>query len=118
MRSGLVEALARELVGEVGLVGAPVLLVRVETSPDDIKGMARAQGILTARGGMTSHAAIVSRELGIPCVVGTTDATIRLANGTLVTVDGRAGTVMAGAAPVVAPLFARAARPRAPPLAV
>jgi pyruvate,water dikinase len=79
------------------------ILVAHHTSPDWVPLMRRAAAVVTDAGGMTSHAAIVSRELGIPCIVGTTDATIRLANGTLVTVDGGAGTVMAGAAPVVAP---------------
>ena len=58
--------------------------------------MRAAQAILTARGGMTSHAAIVSRELGIPCVVGTKEATKRLKDDTVVTVDGARGLIYLG----------------------
>ena len=53
--------------------GEPVILVRMETSPEDIHGMHAAQGILTSRGGMTSHAAVVARGMGRPCVVGAGD---------------------------------------------
>ena len=53
-----------------GRAGEPVILVRVETTPDDIHGMIAAQGILTAHGGMTSHAAVVARGMGKPCVCG------------------------------------------------
>ena len=74
-----------------------VLVTRM-TSPDWVPIMRRAAAIVTDAGGMTSHAAIVSRELGIPCVVGTRDGTRRLANGAAVTVDGSKGTVTAGAA--------------------
>ncbi len=74
-----------------------VLVTRM-TSPDWVPVMRRAAAIVTDSGGMTSHAAIVARELGLPCVVGTHNATATLASGTLVTVDGRAGTVVEGGA--------------------
>ena len=60
----------------------PVILVRVETSPEDIHGMKAARGILTARGGMTSHAAVVARGMGKPCVAGTTSVQVRYDNQT------------------------------------
>ena len=72
-----------------------VLVARM-TSPDWVPLMRRAAAIVTDAGGMTSHAAIVSRELGVPCVVGTRDATRVLTDGTRVTVDGSAGTVTLG----------------------
>ncbi len=56
---------------ELGKAGSAVVLVRPETSPDDVHGMLVAKGILTARGGATSHAAVVARGLGLPCVAGT-----------------------------------------------
>ena len=56
------------------------ILVRVETSPEDIHGMHAAKGILTARGGMTSHAAVVARGMGRPCVSGSTEITIDYKN--------------------------------------
>lgn len=72
------------------------ILVTHMTSPDWVPIMRRAAAIVTDAGGMTSHAAIVARELGVPCIVGAHDATRVLTTGTLVTVDGSAGTVMAG----------------------
>lgn len=75
------------------------VLVATMTSPDWVPIMRRAAAIVTDAGGMTSHAAIVSRELGVPCVVGTRTATRTLRDGTLVTVNGRDGTVVAGAVP-------------------
>ncbi|MGE5102583.1 MAG: phosphoenolpyruvate synthase [Deltaproteobacteria bacterium] len=72
------------------------ILVTHMTSPDWVPIMRRAAAIVTDAGGMTSHAAIVARELGLPCIVGARDATRLLSTGTLVTVDGSAGTVMAG----------------------
>jgi pyruvate,orthophosphate dikinase len=81
--------------------GERVVLARETTSPDDIHGMIAAQAIITAQGGATSHAAVVSRALGRPCVVGCGDGILALA-GTVVTVDG-AGRVFAGALPMVAP---------------
>ena len=72
------------------------VLVARRTSPDWVPVMRRAAAIVTDSGGMTSHASIVSRELGIPCVVGTAQATVRLRDGMEVTVDGGAGVVLPG----------------------
>lgn len=96
-----------------------VILVRVETSPEDIHGMHAAQGILTARGGMTSHAAVVARGMGRPCVSGC--AAIRVAEhsrefsvgqivvkeGDFITIDGASGEVILGKVPTVAPVLNR-----------
>ncbi len=86
--------------------GRRVVLVRSETSPDDVPGMARAAAVLTARGGLASHAAVVARGWGIPAVVGASDVVVdpdgmtvggrRLACGEIVTVDGSSGEVFAG----------------------
>ncbi len=96
----------------------PVILVRVETSPEDIHGMHAAKGILTARGGMTSHAAVVARGMGRPCVSGASAVSIKLAERTLVignrelkegdviTLDGATGEVMAGEVPTIEPELA------------
>lgn len=75
------------------------VLVAAMTSPDWVPVMRRAAAIVTDAGGMTSHAAIVSRELGIPCVVGTGKATSTLRTGAEITVDGTAGTIHAGFTP-------------------
>jgi len=95
--------------------GISVILVRTETSPEDIHGMHAAKGILTARGGMTSHAAVVARGMGRPCVSGagalSIDAkagTMRIGDrviraGDVLTIDGSTGEVMAGAVPTVQP---------------
>ncbi len=95
--------------------GEAVILVRVETSPEDIHGMHAARGILTARGGMTSHAAVVARGMGKPCVCGASDITIRhgerrftadgvvVAEGDVITIDGATGEVMLGEVPTVEP---------------
>jgi pyruvate,orthophosphate dikinase len=95
--------------------GEEVLLVRTETSPDDIHGMHASKGILTARGGMTSHAAVVARGMGKPCVCGAADIEIRerekvlrvgsveLGEGDIVTIDGGDGTVMSGKVPTIDP---------------
>ena len=72
------------------------VLVSAMTSPDFVPAMKRAVAIVTDAGGATSHAAIVSRELGIPCVVGTKEATKRLSDGIVVTVDGTRGNVYLG----------------------
>jgi pyruvate,water dikinase len=88
------------------------VLVATMTTPDWVPLMRRAAAIVTDSGGMTCHAAIVSRELGIPCVVGTGDATRTLRDGEIVTVDAREGVVREGreaAAPAVAPTAAPAA---------
>jgi pyruvate, orthophosphate dikinase len=89
--------------------GKSVILVRVETSPEDIHGMHAAAGILTARGGMTSHAAVVARGMGRPCVSGASAVridyraevmivgSVTLKKGDVITVDGSAGEVLLGA---------------------
>ncbi|HSG57011.1 MAG TPA: pyruvate, phosphate dikinase, partial [Paracoccaceae bacterium] len=98
--------------------GDKVILVRVETSPEDIHGMHAAKGILTARGGMTSHAAVVARGMGRPCVSGASAVSIdiaartlrigsrSLAEGDLITLDGSTGQVMAGEVPMIEPELA------------
>jgi pyruvate, orthophosphate dikinase len=95
--------------------GDKVILVRVETSPEDIHGMHAAQGILTARGGMTSHAAVVARGMGRPCVSGAGALAIDcktkrmrvgghdIAQGDVITIDGASGEVMLGEVPTVQP---------------
>lgn len=92
------------------------VLVAPMTSPDWVPTLRRAAGIITDSGGMTCHAAIVSRELRIPCIVGTREATRVLRDGELVTIDGRRGQVVAGApAQLPAPqLAAPAAAPASP----
>ncbi|WP_066557525.1 pyruvate, phosphate dikinase [Croceicoccus bisphenolivorans] len=82
--------------------GKAVILVRKTTSPDDIHGMIAARGIVTEQGGSTSHAAVVSRALGRPCVVGTGDGLVARA-GETVTIDGEAGLVFAGELPTEIP---------------
>jgi len=72
------------------------IIVTEMTMPDMVPAMKRAVGIITDEGGMTSHAAIISRELGVPAVVGTGDATRTLSNGQMVTLDGSKGTVLVG----------------------
>src|SRR2546421_3379220 len=95
---------------QLGKAGTPVVLVRPETSPDDVHGMLVAKGVLTARGGATSHAAVVARGLGLPCVAGTegirvheeerlfrvvgSDTVIR--EGDDISIDGATGQVFAG----------------------
>ncbi|WP_280308096.1 pyruvate, phosphate dikinase, partial [Nocardia abscessus] len=76
--------------------GEDVILVRPTTSPDDLHGMIAARGIVTGLGGVTSHAALVSREIGRPCVVGCGPGVVAALIGRLVTVDGGAGTVWPG----------------------
>jgi pyruvate,orthophosphate dikinase len=96
-------------------LGEKVILVRVETSPEDIHGMHAAQGILTARGGMTSHAAVVARGMGRPCVSGSSAISIdyrarlmrvgaaEVREGETITIDGSTGEVMLGAVATVQP---------------
>ena len=91
------------------------ILVRLETSPEDIHGMHAAKGILTARGGMTSHAAVVARGMGRPCVSGSSEITIDyearnfkagnviINEGDVITIDGGSGKVMKGLVPTVQP---------------
>lgn len=81
---------------EIGRVSQGDILVAKMTSPDYVPAMKRAAGIITDEGGQTSHAAIVSRELGIPCIVGTKEATSKLKDGFVVTVDGTKGLVYLG----------------------
>jgi pyruvate,water dikinase len=83
---------------EIGSFKKGSVLVTKMTTPDWVPAMSKASAIVTDSGGMTAHAAIVSRELGIPCVVGTGNATSKLKNGQIVTVDGRLGFVTEGAA--------------------
>ena len=95
--------------------GEAAILVRVETSPEDIHGMHAARGILTARGGMTSHAAVVARGMGRPCVSGAGSLAIdnaakllrvagrTLSEGDVITIDGATGEVMAGSVPTLQP---------------
>jgi pyruvate,orthophosphate dikinase len=95
--------------------GRRVILVRIETSPEDIHGMHAAEGILTTRGGMTSHAAVVARGMGKPCVSGAGSlrvdyaaATMGIAGsvfkqGDLITIDGSTGQVLAGRIPMIEP---------------
>ncbi len=99
----------------VSQAGRPVILVRIETSPEDIHGMQVAEGILTARGGMTSHAAVVARGMGKCCVAGCGALEIDYAAGALkvgdriirrgeyLTLDGSAGEVIAGRVPTAPP---------------
>ncbi len=77
-----------EEAAERGASGEKVILVRIETCPDDIHGMAVAQGVLTLRGGATSHAAVVAKGMGKPCVAGCEDMRIDLDNETLIGCDG------------------------------
>ncbi len=98
--------------------GRRVILVRVETSPEDIHGMHAAQGILTTRGGMTSHAAVVARGMGKPCVSGAgtlrvdyraqtmTAGGVTLKKGDILTIDGSTGQVLAGRVPMQEPALA------------
>ncbi|SER99621.1 pyruvate phosphate dikinase [Rhizobium sp. NFR03] len=95
--------------------GRAVILVRVETSPEDIHGMHAAEGILTTRGGMTSHAAVVARGMGIPCVSGAGSIRVDLRNeklvaagttfakGDVITIDGSSGQVLKGRVSMVQP---------------
>jgi pyruvate,water dikinase len=80
-------------------VGDGDIIVTEMTMPDMVPAMKRAAGIVTDEGGMTSHAAIISRELGVPAVVGTGSATLELEDGQPVTIDGDKGTVREGAEP-------------------
>ncbi len=81
--------LTSEKAVELHQKGHKVLLVRLETSPDDIKGMQYSEGILTARGGMTSHAAVVARAMNKPCVVGCSDIKVMENHIEVITFDGR-----------------------------
>ena len=80
----------------LALAGQPVVLSRPTTSPEDVHGMFFAEAVITERGGSTSHAAVVSRQLGVPCVVGCGDGALEGLGGRTVTVDGTRGLVLAG----------------------
>lgn len=86
--------------------GEAIVLARDTTSPDDVHGMIVAKAVITEQGGSTSHAAVVSRALGVPCVVGCGTGMLDVLKGRTVTVDGASGRVYAGALPVLAPLEA------------
>jgi pyruvate, orthophosphate dikinase len=98
-----------------GRAGEDVILVRWETTPDDIHGLLEARGVLTAQGGMTSHAAVVARGMGKPCVAGCEALSIsaeartarlggkELAEGDVITIDGSTGEVIIGEVPLVPP---------------
>jgi pyruvate,orthophosphate dikinase len=91
------------------------ILVRVETSPEDIHGMHAAKGILTSRGGMTSHAAVVARGMGRPCVSGSSEidinyeaktfktSSVEVKEGDIITIDGSSGRIISGEVPTVKP---------------
>lgn len=114
---GKVVFYAEDAVEAAGADGN-VILVRIETSPEDIEGMHAAAGVLTTRGGMTSHAAVVARGIGKPCVVGASAIQIDLRNnrlvadgavfeeGDVITIDGSTGRIFAGQAPTVMPAIA------------
>ena len=105
-------ALSSEKAVEFDRAGDPVILVREETSADDIAGMNVSKGILTARGGRTSHAAVVARQMGITCLVGCRDLRLDIENlkaelrgrafeeGESLTLDGRTGYIYPGALPI------------------
>jgi len=104
---------------ELGKEGGKVILVRAETTPDDIHGMVEAQGVLTSRGGMTSHAAVVARGMGKACVAGCSalninvrkekisvnDITIK--KGDFITIDGGTGEVFLGKVPTIEPKMSK-----------
>lgn len=112
--TGAIVFTAEEAV-EAEAEGRKVILLRVETSPEDIHGMHAAEGILTTRGGMTSHAAVVARGMGTPCVVGAGTMRIdqrnerllgigvTLKKGDIITIDGSAGQVLKGEVPMIQP---------------
>jgi pyruvate,orthophosphate dikinase len=97
--------------------GNPVILVRIETSPDDVHGMLAAKGVLTARGGATSHAAVVARSMGLPCVAGAESLRIDYASrqmragpatvseGDVISIDGTTGEIFAGELPTIEARF-------------
>jgi pyruvate,orthophosphate dikinase len=97
--------------------GNPVILVRIETSPDDVHGMLAAKGVLTARGGATSHAAVVARSMGLPCVAGAESLKIDYATrvmragsatikeGDVISIDGTTGEIFVGELPTIEARF-------------
>jgi pyruvate, orthophosphate dikinase len=106
-----------DIAEEWGKAGKAVIMVRPFTKPDDVHGMLASKGILTSEGGATSHAAVVARQFGVPCVVGASDIQIDLkqrlfkANGTvvkegdLISIDGASGEAFLGEMPTVSPKF-------------
>jgi pyruvate,orthophosphate dikinase len=102
---------------EAKAAGDPVILVRIETSPDDVHGMLAARGVLTARGGATSHAAVVARSMGLPCVAGAESLRIDYAGrtmragevtvreGEMISIDGTTGEIYAGQLPTIEARF-------------
>lgn len=102
-------------LGTHGGQNKKVILVRDETNPDDVHGMVASQGVLTARGGKTSHAAVVARGFGIPCVAGAEALKVNVANkvftvggttvneGDLITIDGTTGDIYLGEVPLIEP---------------
>ena len=107
--------LSADRAEELAAGGKQVILVRLETSPEDIHGMHAAAGILTARGGMTSHAAVVARGMGRACVSGAGDLRFdetsgkvyirdhELSEGDIITIDGGTGEVFSGSVKTVQP---------------
>uniref|UniRef100_A0A7C3IHJ3 Pyruvate, phosphate dikinase n=1 Tax=Gracilinema caldarium TaxID=215591 RepID=A0A7C3IHJ3_9SPIR len=95
----------------------PVILVRPETTPDDIHGMLASKGVLTARGGMTSHAAVVARGMGTPCVAGAKGVSVQgkkvvigektFKEGDWITIDGSSGEVYEGQLPLITPKMSK-----------
>ncbi|MDQ2934585.1 MAG: pyruvate, phosphate dikinase [Chloroflexota bacterium] len=102
---------------EMKAAGDPVILVRIETSPDDVHGMLAARGVLTARGGATSHAAVVARSMGLPCVAGAESLRIDyrsksmragekvVSEGDMISIDGTTGEIYAGELPTIEARF-------------
>ncbi len=102
---------------EAKQAGEPVILVRIETSPDDVHGMLAALGVLTARGGATSHAAVVARSMGLPCVAGAEAlkidyatrqmqaGAVTVAEGDMISIDGTTGEIFAGELPTIEARF-------------
>jgi pyruvate, orthophosphate dikinase len=102
---------------EAKAAGDPVILVRIETSPDDVHGMLAARGVLTARGGATSHAAVVARSMGLPCVAGAEAlkidygkrrmqaGSVTVAEGEMISIDGTTGEIYAGELPTIEARF-------------
>ncbi len=102
---------------ELKAAGDPVILVRIETSPDDVHGMLAAKGVLTARGGATSHAAVVARSMGLPCVAGAESlqidygqrtmraGAVTVTEGDMISIDGTTGEIYAGGLPTIEARF-------------
>jgi pyruvate,orthophosphate dikinase len=114
-----VAAFDADLAEKWGKAGKDVIMVRPETKPDDVHGMLSSKGILTSRGGATSHAAVVARQFGVPCVAGAegididvrsrvlTAGDVKIREGEVLSIDGGAGEVFIGEIPTVEPDFER-----------